>query len=217
MFTKKVRCSLKTMSLFAIAAAYFFAFMNSLRFNEMWSPFSILFFASYCTDLSAEFDLKEFVRKNKILSAVIAVFIISFYGLSLKASYDSLYRDFFFNSNKAYNEDAAWIKYNLQDGATVYTCDWDDAPYLFFGNDKVRYLVFLDPHFFYDWNKDVWNIWYRTSNGMTPDPYPSIKYVFKAKYVYCTTDFRGVISQMRTNKNFKLLRETKDSVIFEVL
>jgi len=217
MFTKKVRSSAKTMSLFVIASAYLFAFMNSLRFNELWVPFSVLFFAAYYTDISEEFNLNEFIIKNKILAFIITIAVVTFYASEGRRSYNNLYRDFFFNSNKPYNEDAAWLKYNLQDGATVYTCDWDDAPYLFFGNDKVRYLVFLDPHFLYDWNRDIWNIWYRTSNGLMADPYPSMKYVFNAKYVYCTSDFRDVIRQMRGSPKFKILRDTKDSVVFEVL
>lgn len=217
MFTKKVKCSFKTMALFGVACAYFFAFMNSLRFNEMWTPFSLFFFASYFTDLSEDFDLKAYIKNNKMTFAIIALIVVAFYGETCRETYKNQYKEYFFNSNKPYNEDAAWIKFNLQDGALVYTCDWDDAPYLFFGNDKVRYLVFLDPHFMYDWNKDIWNIWYRTSNGLTTDPYPSLKYVFGAKYVYCTSDFRGVINQMRMSPKFKLLRETKDSLIFEVL
>ena len=217
MFTKKVQCSLKTMSLFAIASAYLFAFMNSLRFNEMWTPFSLFFFASYCTDTWEEFNLKEFIKRNRIFSVAVVMIVVAFYAETSREAYNSLYRDYFFNSNKPYNEDAAWLKYNLEDGAQVYTCDWDDAPYLFFGNDKVKYLVFLDPHFMYDWDRDIWNIWYKTSNGQMTDPYQSLKYVFGAKYVYCTSDFKGVINQMRTSPNFKLLRETKDSVVFEVL
>ena len=217
MFTKTTKNSFKTMCLFAIATAYLFAFMNSLRFNEMWVPFSILFFASYYTDLSEELNFKALIIKNKAIAVSIMLVVLAFYGGTFRDSYKSLHRDFLFNSNKPYNEDAAWLKHNISDNSIVYTCDWDDAPYLFFGNDKARYLVFLDPHFMYDWDKNIWDIWYRTSNGLTSDPYQNIKQVFGAKYVYCTSDFRSLISQMKNDVRFRQLRQTKDSVVFEVL
>ncbi|MFH1223620.1 MAG: hypothetical protein V1647_04685 [Pseudomonadota bacterium] len=216
-FKRKVVVSQKTLMLFAIASAYLFAFLNSLRFCEMWTPFSIWFLASFYTDAQKEFDLKEWVLKNKILFAVLLATFISAYSSFYLTSYNNLYRDFRNNPNVTLNMDATWVKHNIPDGSLVYTCDWDDAPYLFFGNDKARYLVFLDPHFMHDWDKNIWEIWYRTSNGRMSDPYSSLKNVFKADYVYCTSDFKALIEQMKKDKRFKEVHKSSAAVIFEVL
>jgi len=100
MFTKQVKCSVKTISLFGIASAYLFAFMNSLRFNEMWTPFSLFFFASYFTDLSEGFDLKKYIKNNKMAFITTALAIMIFYGESCREAYKDQYKDFFFNSNR---------------------------------------------------------------------------------------------------------------------
>jgi len=215
---KKVTASAKTTTLFIIACAFLFAFFNSLRFVEFWTPFSIWFLASFYTDAQNEFDLKEWALRNRILFALAAALFITVYSSFFWSSYKGLYNDYRNNPNVVFNMDAIWMKHNIPDNSLVYTCDWDDAPYLFFGNDKARYLVFLDPHFMYDWDKVIWETWYRTSNGYMSNPHYQLKNIFHAQYVYCTNDFKRFIDQMKKDtKGFKLLRESPKSLVFQVL
>jgi len=78
----------------------------------------------------------------------------------------------------------------------VLTCDWDDAPYLFFYSHKHRYTVFLDPNFMYAWRPQVWHTWNRMANGKDPDPLGTLQDFFKADYVYCTSDFAALRGQL---------------------
>lgn len=95
-----------------------------------------------------------------------------------------------------YAPSARFLSTHAAPKSRVLTCDWDDAPYLFFFSPKQYYTVFLDPNFMYAWRPDVWRRWDRLTHAKDPDPIGTLRGFFHAEYVYCTGDFGAFRSQL---------------------
>jgi hypothetical protein len=95
-----------------------------------------------------------------------------------------------------YGPSARFIRDRIPKGSRILTCDWDDAPYLFFYSHHHYYTVFLDPNFMYAWRPDIWHTWDRLTHAKDPDPLGTLKDTFKADYVYCTADFGALWWQL---------------------
>ena len=95
-----------------------------------------------------------------------------------------------------YAPSARFVRDHVPEGSHVMTCDWDDAPYLFFYSHRHRYTVFLDPNFMYAWRPSVWHAWDRLTHAKDPDPVQTLRSFFHADYVYCTGDFGAFRGQL---------------------
>ncbi|MFA6322193.1 MAG: hypothetical protein WCX71_01800 [Candidatus Buchananbacteria bacterium] len=118
-----------------------------------------------------------------------------------------------------YAQASAWLEKSSQPQDIVFNSGWDDFPILFYYNDKNYYIVGLDPTFMYDYNPELYRLWYGISSGQnTENIYQVIKNVFKAKYVFVSIRQTTTLAEtLENNFNFKKVYQDSDAKIFEVL
>jgi hypothetical protein len=116
-----------------------------------------------------------------------------------------------------FKEVALRLKAVAQPDDIVYTCEWDDTPELFYFNSEQRYLVFLDPNFFYYWNPELWQRWVWVSAAGAGDAtVDNIKSVFGAKYVVCQSVYTGLKRILDGDPRARLLLDDGKAYLYEL-
>lgn len=137
--------------------------------------------------------LQSLAKTGGVL-AVVAL-VVGLGGLFVASHLDS-FRQVNRCEEPTYGPSARFVRDKIPEGSQVLTCDWDDAPYLFFFSHRHRYTVFLDPNFMYAWRPEVWHRWNRLAHAKDPDPLGTLRDYFGAEYVYCTSDFGAFRGQL---------------------
>lgn len=140
-----------------------------------------------------EAQLRSFARAGGVL--VVVALAVGLGGQFVASHVDS-FRQVNRCQEPNYGPSARFIRDRVPRGSKVLTCDWDDAPYLFFYSHRHYYTVFLDPNFMYAWRPQVWHTWDRLTHAKDPDPITTLQDFFKADYVYCTSDFSAFKGQL---------------------
>src|SRR5690606_20916260 len=138
------KTDLKGITLFVISLALITLTALSKRFAEYSVPVTLWICAHFFTAYFQNFGNLQLAKRYKTITVV--AFII--YGILFFRSYKDVQPQF---KTQLHRLVAAgdWLKKNVPPGERIFTCDWDDAPALFYANHTHRYLVFLDPNFMY--------------------------------------------------------------------
>ena len=92
----------------------------------------------------------------------------------------------------------------------VFTCDWDDAPELFFFNDSNRYPVIMDPYYMYGHDPQLWEEWYGLARGL----YGGRTYDLLARhyrYGVCTSDFEELRAIVEDDPRMQVVFDDADN------
>ncbi len=190
------RLSSKTLFLFAASTIYLVMMMVSKRFGEYWVPVTGLLAAFYFNELPEELTPGGLRRERPwVFRVLVLVLLVGIPVLFIRSHLDT-FPQLERCGESTYAPSARWLGENIPEGETVLTCDWDDAPHLFFQSHKHNYAVFLDPTFMYNWNPELWKRWNALANGKDNRPIQTILDYFKVNYMYCTSDFRALRQQL---------------------
>jgi hypothetical protein len=80
---------------------------------------------------------------------------------------------------------ASYMRQQIPPGAQVFTCDWGLTGALMQALPDRRFIVALDPTFFYEKDPDLYRIWYRLPREAPPDSADTIRHRFGARYAIC--------------------------------
>jgi hypothetical protein len=210
------RINPKALSLFFMAVIFLVMTGFVRRFAEYAVPFTLLFCAFYFDSRYDEFTAwlrrarPRVVRLGKLgLGVALSLIFVNSHVLSLP-----WYRG---TRPSAFREPALRLREIARPDDIVYTCEWDDAPELFFFDDAQRYLIFLDPNFFYYWNPELWRRWVWVSNaGAGAATYDNITNVFGARYVVCQDEFTGLRRILDSDQRAKLILDNGRAYLYEL-
>jgi len=185
---RPVRSSDKTRGLFLFFCVYALLASMNMRFIEYSVPVGILFAAACVTDRLQDVNLAELLRKFRpvLVYALGAVASLVFAGMLVYTYRDTV--PIFQVAPPERKTAALYLKEHTDPDELVYTCDWDDAPELFFFNQKNRYPVIMDPFYMYAHSPKVWREWASIASGS----YAGRSYDELAKnyrYGVCTIEF----------------------------
>jgi hypothetical protein len=157
----------KTRILFLFSTFFLLMTFMIRRFMEYSVPITLLFLAAYYTEQLSRFDLRavlrEAGRRRRWVVAALAALAVALAGLQVRTWYHVMPN---FGPGPATRQDAAlYLKEHTDPDELVFTCDWDDAPELFYFNDRNRYPVMLDPNFMYYRDPELWREWYEVARG----------------------------------------------------
>lgn len=62
--------------------------------------------------------------------------------------------------NNGFEKAALWLKENSPKNSIVFNMDWDNFPELFYYNTSNYYIVGMDPTFMYNYNQELYWLWY---------------------------------------------------------
>ncbi len=166
----------KLSGLFALSWIYFAATLMSMRFAEYFVPFSALAISLYWLGKTELFSVR-----GRMLIAMLFLFILGLVSVGRL-------REFFYQEGMQYAGASAWIDKNVGEGEIVFTGDWDDSPYLFYGAPKQRYLVFLEPYFMYVCSPEKYRLWNKICLGKMVRTALAIKAEFGSDVIFVPPD-----------------------------
>ena len=233
------KVSRETKHLLAMAAAFIVMMMFSKRFVEYSYPIGLLFCACYCRDRWGDVSwrawwsegswqaAKSGVAKSlheqsewsgsKLKTAGCVLLILALVSATGVASYRNLYRDLRQARPSRYEKAAHLLQQNTPAKETIFTCDWDDAPELFYFNHHNHYMIFMDPLFMYSWSPQVWHMWMGVANGRLGERTAKVLFNdFKIKYGLCTNNFYRLREIVERDPNMRILYEDEHVYIFQV-
>lgn len=210
------KVSRETKQLLAMAAAFIVMTMVSKRFVEYSYPIGLLFCACYCRDRWGKIDWRM-LSQAKLKTVVSALLIVAIAGASAAASYRNLHRDLSRAKPSRYAQAAEFLQQHTPAATTVFTCDWDDAPELFYFNHHNRYMIFMDPLFMYSWSPQAWHVWIRIANGHTAERTAKILFDdLKIQYGLCTSNFHKLRQVIAGDPHLHIIYEDDGVYVFRV-
>ena len=201
--------TLEERKLFLFACFFIFISMVTRRFIEYSIPAGLLFCAYFLRD-----DFQTFPSKKNMKQLVLCLTIplLMWFGWSRTSAVASSV------TAPSLKEAALFLNENTEDKETVFTCDWDDAPQLFFYNHKNQYLVFLDPVFMFVKDSALWSSWDRLTKGKAEkNPSELIKRLFNARWGVCTSNFSEFKTVLARDPNAEIVFENESSFVFKLL
>ena len=211
------KVSRESKHLLAMAAAFIVMTMISKRFVEYSYPIGLLFCACYCRDRWGKVDLRTLWSQSKLKMAVSVLLITAIAGASGAASYRNLHRDLISVKPSRYEQAAKFLQQHTLPDTTVFTCDWDDAPELFYFNHHNRYMIFMDPLFMYSWSPQVWHIWMKIASGTAAERTAKILFNdLKIQYGLCTGNYYNLRKIIENDPHLHIVYEDKEVYVFKV-
>jgi hypothetical protein len=207
----------KTRHLFFISLSLIFLTLLVKRFAEYSVPFTLIFCAAYFT---AYWDrivgLWSLVFRRHCLQESVLMLLVFGYGVLAMRSHNDV-RPQFLNSAAGFADAAHFMAEKTEPDEVVFTCDWDDAPPLFFHNHRNRYLVFLDPNFMYIWDPEIWRRWDKVAHGnFGQATYDVLKNDFGVRFGVCTQDFSKLKKRIQLDSRLRIVRDDPKVYVFEV-
>lgn len=139
---------------------------------------------------------RRFAAVAKVGGVLFLVGLVAVIGVTFVRSHFDSFKQVNRCGDTTYGPSARFVRDEIPAGKQVLTCDWDDAPYVFYYSHKHYYTVFLDPNFMYVWRPEVWRRWDKLTHAKDNNPLHTLRYFFKADYVYCTGDFGAFRNQL---------------------
>ena len=205
------RVKADTVAVIALSVMFLVMVASARRMLEYYIPFTLMASALYLRDrglpnLSVLRSLRVWTCLLPSLALIIYCAVNTFVYVR---------EDLRISKKQKYADSAVYLRDITAEGATVFTCDWDDAPELFFYNHHNRYMVFLDPLFFYAWDRDKWKTWRDLSRGLYgKETAKKIVETFNIRYGICGSEFRGMRAIIDKDPNSQILFEDKFSYVF---
>lgn len=216
-FTHPRKISPQSVHLLAITFAFLVLTLISKRFVEYLYPVGLLCCACFYRDWLAEISVWEWMRQHRVKAALTTAAVLIFVSTSGAYSYRNLYRDIERLRPSKYEGGAKFLQKATPKGETVFTCDWDDAPELFYFNHHNRYMIFMDPVFMYTWSPDIWQKWHSLANGRLGEETAKVLATeFKLKYGICTRNYARLKRIVKKDKRMQVLYEDKFTWVFQI-
>lgn len=182
-FLRSDKLSSPAILLFIFSTLLLCMYMNVRRFVEYWPVFAILFSAFALNPYLQTLDIAKiwatYRGKLAILFITITIVFCGIDTLNHVADYRSSDR-----LPISYEGAAKFLQNNSEKDAIVFTSNWDDFPLLYHFNTHNRYIVGLDPHYLYYYDKDLYTLWLHITKGNISAPVAQIKGNFKAQFIF---------------------------------
>lgn len=194
---KRIRVDDQLAMLFIIATLTGLMSMKSMRFVEYAIPAGALLLGKVAALAWEEVQAQRSRHKFLALAGVLCAASVAhaLYRASNQFERTPIYSDRFIASYTA----------SVQPGDTVFTCDWESVPQLYYARVDARYIAMLDPMFLLAADPGRYQLWQAMIKGLLPDPAPLITDIFKARWAVCPA--KHVLSR-------QLLRRTGIKPVF---
>ena len=200
-----------TVAVIALSIMFLVMVASAKRMVEYYLPFTLMAAALYFRDRGL--PNLSVLRSLRVWVCLLPSVALIFYC----AVNTVIYVKADLNQSKApkFTDSAGYLRDITAEGEVIYTCDWDDAPELFFNNHHNRYMVFLDPIFFYAYDKDLWKTWRDSSHGVyRQNTAKQIIKTFNTRYGICGSEFKGMRAVIDKDPYSQILFEDEFSFVF---
>jgi hypothetical protein len=215
--SRKVAFGEKTRALLPILGVYLLLTSMNRRFVEYSVPVGLFFVAAFVTDIFRDVDFgdrwRQGGRDRKILVAS-GLFAMTVFGGMAYTTYTGIQPRLWLSAPERKGA-ALYLNEHTEDDELVFTCDWDDAPELFFFNTKNRYPVIMDPFYMYVHDPELWHQWSTAANGR----YVGRTYDILApmyRYGVCTQGWTEIKAIVQKDPRMELVFEDFGAFVFKI-
>ena len=200
-----------------LSVAFFFITIVVRKMIEYSAPMIILF-SAYSLTFFIKNDwnkIKRFKIFNKYVIALAILILFIPCSLNLRNLY--FHTNSNQNDNQSIREAGKWMAANIPPEETIYHVDWSEFSQLFFYNPGNFYISGLDPNFMKDYDEFLYRKWYKIFNEQQLESlYATVKFDFKANYIYFKNDFSEIKNQVESDMRFNLIYSTNDINIYSL-
>lgn len=213
------KIDIKTGIIFCISLPLLILTAHSKRFTEYSIPCSLLFAGFFFNNYLSGTNLATiknyiFMRPKRSSSVIFFTLIVVVFSSFITVS--SLAKQYDVKESQ-YKAAALYLSSSVPKDEVIFTCDWDDAPELWFYNSNNRYLVFLDPSFMYYMSSDLYRKWNSVAQGaLGASTYNVLKNDFKIQYGVCTADYSRLYRIMRQDPKIDIVHESANVFVFRL-
>jgi hypothetical protein len=189
---------------FVFSVLFLVLTLRSQRFIEYLAPFVLLFAALVFSLILGGFFVRFSYQKNlkKFLAAGLIFIVLFFSGFSVFMTKKSFVGSYY----QEYQGIAIWLKNNTFKNSIIANLDWSDFPPLFYFNDHNYYLAGLDPIFFYQYDK---NLYQKLEDFLAGKNFKEtsriIKNDLRANYLVINNKFKNLEEKIKESRNFELV------------
>ena len=215
--SRKVVFGTKTSALFLVLCVYLLLTSMNSRFVEYSVPIGLLFLAFAVTDILRDVDFMDLYRRGASARRILVgsgVLTAVAYGALAYTTYTGTVPKLQRTTPERMGA-ALYLKEHTDDDELVFTCDWDDAPELFFFNDKNRYPVIMDPFYMYVHDPEFWNDWSAVAHGR----FVGRTYHFLAplyRYGVCTQGWTEIKEIVVKDPRMELVFDDYGAFVFKI-
>ncbi len=208
--SRRPKAEFATKALLTLSMFFFILSFVCRRYLLHGYPIMLIALSSYFNDAST--DIKNIGRK-------VAVFVIILFTVFAANTFKGVRYGAFVTKviNGHYESMGSWMKENIPDRELIFHANWSDSQYFIGLNPKNDYFVTLDPVYMYHPSPELYKLYRNLSFGRVEDPYVVLKNIFGSRYGYAGKSyFSGLITQIRQDKRFKILKEDNFGIIFKL-
>lgn len=216
-------------TLFCMAWLFLFFTLKSQRYVEYSLPWSLLFAAAvwkssgaqlWCVNLAhivyvRFFTIPMFHRIIIVLAVLYGGIMVP--SLLLRDGKTLVYELHQGIPLNRFDRAGAWLRSHGTRGDIVFHNDWDDFPILMYQAPKLRFIVGLDPTFFYRRNSRFYWQWVNITTGVQSDRLlETIQKDFGARFVFVDREHERMRENIVADGRMKNVYEDDEVTIFRV-
>jgi hypothetical protein len=112
---------------------------------------------------------------------------------------------------------ASWLQQRIPPGSQVFTCEWGLTGRLMLALPDRRFVVALDPTFFYAKDPELYRLWYRLPREAPAGSAEQIRNSFGARFVICRDDqFRRFYHRLASEAGVQTLLVSDDWMVYRL-
>lgn len=217
-YRKLDRIDKKTMTLMLFTLFFLVMGFFSERFLlEYWVFVAVLFCASLFDRITWYPELRGAMKKRPLGGALILFLLIIGIGYFIVARTVATHEKYSKTvTYDIYEKAVTFLRDNADEGEVVFHPDWRDFSSLFHFNPNNRYVVGLDPTYFYFYDKDLFQVWVRIQKAQSKDVYEDIS-KFGARWAYVEkrgANFLKLVQMMTRHPRIEKRYEDKYGAVF---
>lgn len=158
------------------------------------------------------------LRRDRVGPKIAAGTLAAFALLVIPLTYLLIVRAEFARSPRGdrYHGAAAWLAANTQKDSIIFHSDWSEPPFLLFHSLHNRYLVALDPTFFYQASPERFLLWQDITRGSFAGDLSAAIRSFGAEVVFISKGHDAMERLIQSSSAFQELFRDDEAVIFGV-
>jgi hypothetical protein len=222
------KLSARSWTLAVLTVFFLLLTLKSRRYIEYYVPVGMLFVGFALHDSLAGMKLRRYwedfwhwaLRSTAHLTAVVVLLLYVSAAFATIVTRDYLTEQadlrggFRFDQ---YEGAMTWLANHSPADSLVFHSDWDEFPSLFYFNHHNRYIVGLDPTFFYTFDRERYWQWVDVTTGKAKPPLlPLLRDEFGAEYVFVDRNHNAMDALFRKSPDFPLVYSDSDAYIYKV-
>ncbi len=207
-----------------LSVAFLIMSLRSKRHVEYFAPFTMFSVALLFNALLYRLSIRTMLRKlfdlcsRGLIFVAGTVLILVFIFISARDVFAvrALYKEGV--PWQQYAGATKWLAAHAPKDAVVFHSNWDEFPILFFADDQQRYIVGLDPTFFYLHDSVRYALWVDVTTGKVPRGAASlVRRMFGANLVFIANGHEQMLHAFEKDPNAIVVYKDADAEIFAIL